>query len=85
MRLPIVDKQLVMANLGEGEGEMGDWGQAFLSANGAGTGAYRVVSHNPQEETVMEKSADYFLPHRRGGAGYRAASLRAGGRPRCAP
>ena len=62
VRLPIVDKQLVMANLGEGEGEMGDWGQAFLSAKGAGTGAYRVVSHNPQEETVMEKSADYFLP-----------------------
>ena len=61
VRLPIIDKELVMANLGEGEGEMGDWGQAFLSANGAGTGAYRVVSHNPQEETVMEKNADYFL------------------------
>ncbi len=62
VRLPIVDKQLVMANLGEGEGEMGDWGQAYLSQNGGGTGAYRVVSHNPQEETVMEKSAGYFLP-----------------------
>ena len=62
VRLPIVDKQLVMANLGEGEGEMGDWGQAFLSQNGGGSGAYRVVSHNPQDETVMEKSADYFLP-----------------------
>ena len=62
VRLPIVDKQLVMANLGEGDGEMGDWGQAYLSANGGGSGAYRVVSHNPQEETVMEKNADYFLP-----------------------
>ena len=62
VRLPIVDKQLVMANLGDGEGEMGDWGQAFLSQNGAGTGAYRVVSHNPQDETVMEKNAGYFLP-----------------------
>ena len=62
VRLPIVDKQLVMANLGEGEGEMGDWGQTFLSQNGGGSGAYRVVSHNPQDETVMEKSADYFLP-----------------------
>lgn len=61
VRLPIVDKQLVIANLGEGEGEMGDWGQAFLSANGAGTGGYKVVSHNPQEETVMAKNADYFL------------------------
>ena len=38
VRLPIVDKQLVMANLGEGEGEMGDWGQAFLSQNGGGVG-----------------------------------------------
>ena len=62
VRLPIVDKQLVMANLGEGEGEMGDWGQAFLSQNGGGSGAYRVVSHNPQDETVMEKNAGYFLP-----------------------
>jgi peptide/nickel transport system substrate-binding protein len=61
LRLPIVDKKLVMENLGEGEGEMKDWGQAFLSANGAGTGAYKVASHNPQEETVMEKNADYFL------------------------
>ncbi|MEQ9178851.1 MAG: ABC transporter substrate-binding protein, partial [Nitratireductor sp.] len=52
VRLPIVDKKLVMENLGEGDGEMKDWGQAFLSANGAGTGAYKVVSHNPQEETV---------------------------------
>lgn len=61
VRLPIVDKALVMANLGEGEGDMGDWGEAFLSANGGGSGAYRVVSHNPQEETVMVKNADYFL------------------------
>ena len=61
LRLPIVDKKLVMENLGEGEGEMKDWGQAFLSANGAGTGAYTVTSHNPQQETVMAKNADYFL------------------------
>ncbi|MEC9243793.1 ABC transporter substrate-binding protein [Nitratireductor rhodophyticola] len=61
VRLPIVDKKLVMENLGDGEGEMKDWGQAFLSANSAGTGAYKVSSHNPQEETVMQKNADYFL------------------------
>lgn len=61
VRLPIIDKQTVMANLGEGEGEMGDWGQAYLSANSAGTGAYAVVSHNPQQETVMEMNPDYFL------------------------
>ena len=61
VRLPIVDKQLVMANLADGDGEMKDWGQAFLSANGAGTGAYIVQSHNPIEETVMAKNPDYFL------------------------
>ncbi|GAF78585.1 unnamed protein product, partial [marine sediment metagenome] len=31
VRLPIVDKKLVMENLGAGDGEMGDWGEAFLS------------------------------------------------------
>lgn len=61
-RLPIVDKAAVMANLGAGDGEMGDWGQAYLSANSAGTGAYVVTSHNPQEETVMARNANYFLP-----------------------
>ena len=61
VRLPIVDKKTVMANLGEGEGEMKDWGQAYLSANSAGTGAYKVTAHNPQQETVMAKNADYFL------------------------
>ncbi len=61
VRLQIVDKKLVLANLGDGEGEMKDWGQAFLSGNSAGTGAYTVTSHNPQEETVMAKNASYFL------------------------
>lgn len=60
-RLPIVDKKLVMANLGAGDGEMKDWGQAFLSTNDAGSGAYKVTAHNPQQETVMAKNADYFL------------------------
>jgi peptide/nickel transport system substrate-binding protein len=60
-RLPIVDKKLVMANLGAGDGEMKDWGQAYLASHGAGTGAYKVVSHNPQQETVLAKNADYFL------------------------
>ncbi|MEP3279823.1 MAG: ABC transporter substrate-binding protein [Stappiaceae bacterium] len=61
VRLPIIDKASVMANLGEGEDEKGDWGQAYLSANSAGTGAYSVSSHNPQSETVMAKSDSYFL------------------------
>jgi peptide/nickel transport system substrate-binding protein len=55
VRLPIVDMALVKANSDS------DWGEEFLSANGAGTGAYSVTSHNPQEETVMAKSDSYFL------------------------
>lgn len=61
VRLPIIDRALVMENLGEGEGDTGDWGQAFLSAHSAGTGAYTVTSHNPQDETVMAKNPGYFL------------------------
>lgn len=60
-RLPIVDKKLVLANLGNGDGAMKDWGQAYLSGHAAGSGAYTVVSHNPQEETVMAKNPTYFL------------------------
>lgn len=60
-RLPIVDKKTVMEHLGDGEGEMKDWGQGWLSTHAAGSGAYKVVSHNPQEETVMAKNPDYFL------------------------
>lgn len=57
VRLPIVDKMHVEANAASDD----EWGEAFLSGNGAGTGAYTVKSHNPQAETVMEKNADYFL------------------------
>ena len=61
VRLPIVDKKAIMANLGDGEGDMKDWGEAYLSQNVAGTGAYKISAHNPQEETVMEKNDAYFL------------------------
>ncbi len=57
VRLPVVDQMHVEANRAEDD----EWGEAFLSANGAGTGAYGVTSHNPQEETVMARNPDYFL------------------------
>ena len=60
-RLAILDSKLVKENLGDGDGEMKDWGQAFLSGHSAGSGAYAVVSHNPQEETVMARNDTYFL------------------------
>ena len=55
VRLPIIDMADVKANSDE------EWGEDYLTANGAGTGAYAVKSHNPQEETVMTKSDSYFL------------------------
>ena len=55
VRLPIIDSAYVKANSDS------EWGEELLSAEGAGTGAYTVSSHNPQEETVMEKSDSYFL------------------------
>ena len=61
VRLPILDKKLVLEHLDKGDGEMKDWGQAWLDTHAAGTGAYSVVSHNPQSETVMKKNPGYFL------------------------
>ncbi|OQP85041.1 twin-arginine translocation pathway signal protein [Rhizobium rhizosphaerae] len=63
VRLPIVDSKLVLQNKADGKhGEFGDYGEAFLSAHDAGSGAYKVDSQNPQSETVMVKFAGYFLP-----------------------
>lgn len=62
VRLAVVDKDTVMANLEDGDyGEMGDYGQAFLSTTSAGTGAYSIDSHDPQNLTVMAKNDEYFL------------------------
>lgn len=61
-RLPVVNKALVLKNKKDGKfGANGDYGAAFLSANDAGSGAYKVTSHNQQELTVLEKFKDYFL------------------------
>lgn len=58
VRLPIVDQALVEENATEDD----PWAESFLSANAAGSGAYTVTSHNPQEVTVMAVNEDYFLP-----------------------
>jgi len=55
LRLPIVDKAVVEQNT---TGD--DWGQTYLSSHAAGTGAYTIVSHNPQSETVLAKNASYY-------------------------
>ncbi|MFQ5971310.1 MAG: ABC transporter substrate-binding protein [Alphaproteobacteria bacterium] len=61
-RLGIVDSQTVRANQQDGDfGEFGDYGQAYLNASSAGTGAYQVESHDPQSLTVLARFDDYFL------------------------
>jgi peptide/nickel transport system substrate-binding protein len=63
VRLQVVDSKLVMANKKDGKyGDMGDYGEAYLSAHDAGSGAYTVTSQNPQSETDMAKFDGYFLP-----------------------
>lgn len=62
VRLPIIDKKAILANLQDGDfGDLKDYGQAFLSEHDAGTGAYMIESHNPLELTVMAKNPNYFL------------------------
>jgi peptide/nickel transport system substrate-binding protein len=61
-RLPILDKKLVLEHVAKGDTADGDWGAAWLSTNAAGSGAYTVVSHNPQQETVMKRNPGYFQP-----------------------
>lgn len=63
-RLPVVDSKLVKENTvaGGAYGDNGDYGEAFLSAKDAGSGAYTVTSQNPQSETVMAKFDGYFMP-----------------------
>ena len=61
VRLPIMNKDLVLANKQDGDyGENGDYGQAWISSHDAGSGAYAIASHNPQEQTEMTLFADYF-------------------------
>jgi peptide/nickel transport system substrate-binding protein len=62
VRLPIVNQQLVLANLQAGDyGDLGDYGQAFLGSNDAGSGPYTITSHDPTDLTVMVRHPEYFL------------------------
>lgn len=62
VRLGIVNRDAVLDNLEDGDFEdMGDYGQAFLGSQSAGSGAYVAVSHSPEERTVMRRNDDYFL------------------------
>lgn len=61
VRLPVMQKALVLKNVKPGNyGDKGDYGEAFLTANDAGSGAYRVLEHNPQEQSVLTRFDGYF-------------------------
>jgi peptide/nickel transport system substrate-binding protein len=62
VRLAVVDSKSVMAHKADGKfGDMGDYGEAYLSGHDAGTGAYTVLSHVPESETDLAKFDGYFL------------------------
>ena len=62
-RLPIIDSKTAKANTQPGDfGDNGDYAQAYLTATDAGSGAFRIVTHNPRELTEFERNADYFIP-----------------------
>jgi len=62
VRLPIVDSKFVIAHKVDGKfGDMGDYGEAYLSSHDAGSGAYMLVNHVPESETNLAKFDGYFL------------------------
>ena len=64
IRLAIVDKEAIQANTAAGDyGDNGDYGEAYLLTTSAGTGAYKIVNHDPNVKTVLAKNADYFQGH----------------------
>jgi peptide/nickel transport system substrate-binding protein len=64
IRLGIVDKDTIMENTVDGNyGDNGDYGEAYLLKNSAGTGAYKIVDHDPNVKTVLAKNNDYFQGH----------------------
>ena len=61
IQLFIVNKDLVMANLQPGDfGEMGDYGQAFLEENEAGSGPYMKESWERGSKFVFRRFPDYW-------------------------
>lgn len=60
---PIVDKELVIANIKDtGKyGDMGDYGMEFLLKNGAGSGPYKIKEYSPGIFFLLEKNPNYWL------------------------
>ncbi len=63
-RLYVLNIDLVMESIEEPGpyGEFGDFGKAFLLTNAAGSGPYMVKEFRLEEELIMEKNPNYWLP-----------------------
>ncbi|MGC9530210.1 MAG: ABC transporter substrate-binding protein [Candidatus Bipolaricaulaceae bacterium] len=63
-RLYILNEDQVMANIKEPGpyGELGDYGKGWLLTHDAGSGPYMVEEFRVEEELVMVKNPDYWLP-----------------------
>jgi len=63
-RLYILNKELVEANIKRPGpyGDMGDYGKEFLLTHDAGSGPYMVKEFRVEEELVMIKNPNYWLP-----------------------
>lgn len=56
----IIDAKVARAHQAAGDfGENGDYAQAYLSANSAGSGPYKSTRHDPREGTTLEMNASY--------------------------
>lgn len=57
----VVDKDLIMDNLADGEfGDRGDYGQAFLNDNDAGSGAYELQDFTPGSGITFTRFTDGY-------------------------
>lgn len=57
----VVDKQLIMNNLADGEyGDRGDYGQGFINENDAGSGAYELQSFTPGSGITFSRFPDAY-------------------------
>jgi len=69
-RLYILNEALVEANIKMPGpyGDKGDYGKEFLLTHDAGSGSYQLKEFRLEEELVMTKNADYWLPIDEGAA-----------------
>jgi len=62
VRMAVLNKDLVMANLSDGSyGEFGDYGKNYLLTHDAGSGPYTMIEMQMEEYMLAERFPDYWL------------------------